>query len=250
MKKAFVIILFAVAAYLIFSIVTHESKPADLVSYRFDFDEIDKEFWLVSEWGAYKRSYDLAKLENGNLILSEDNSGIMPYLLSKPLELQSKDVLTVKRRVKISRGNDTFSGGMAFYQTMDIELVPERSDGSWFTAMGDGIVLVEYSYDLMNTSTRPGRDVIRFLAADWEYNDNYQLIPPVYDKWIEETLSFDMRSNLMTYKLDDKEYKLYSYKLDKSAVRILMHPFGTGIGNRIEIDYIEVTIEDKSIRGK
>lgn len=250
MKKAFVIILFAVAAYLIFSIVTHESKTADAIIYRFDFDEIDKEFWLVSEWGTYKRAYDLATLENGVLKLSEDNKGIMPFMLSKPLELQSKDVLTVKRKVKISRGNDTFSGGLAFYQTMDLDLVPEKSDGSWFSAMGDGIVLVEYSYDLINTSNRPGRDVIRFLAADWEYNDNYQLIPPIYDKWIEETLIFDMRSNLMTYKLDDKEYKLYSYKLDKNAIRILMHPFGTGIGNAVEIDYIEVTIEDKSIRGK
>lgn len=250
MKKAFVIILFAVAAYLMFSIATHESKPAETITYRFDFNEMDKDFWLVSEWESYVRSYDLAKLENGILTLSADHTGIMPFMLSRPLELQSKDVLSVKRRVKITRGNDTFSGGMAFYQTMDLDLMPVISDGSWFTAMGDGIVLVEYSHDLINTSNRPGRDVIRFLAADWEYNDNFTLIPPIYDEWIEETLIFDMRSNLMTYRLNDSEYKLYSYMLDKSAIRILMHPFGTGLGNSVEIDYIEVTIEDKSIRGK
>lgn len=250
MKKAFVIILFAVAAYLIFSIASHQADVPEVQTYRFDFDEMDKDFWLVSKWETFQRAYDIVNLEGGILKLTADNTGIMPYMLSKPLELQSKDVLTIKRRVKIQRGNDTFSGGFALYQTMDLDLIPEKSDGSWFTAMGDGIVLVEYSYDLVNTSKRPGRDIIRFLAADWEYNDNYQLITPVYDEWIEETLIFDMRSNQMTYKLNDKAYKLYSYKLDKSAVRILMHPYGTGNGNQMDIDYVEVTIEDKRGRSK
>lgn len=248
MKKLFIIVMFAVIAFLVFSIATHEKIDNTIETYRFDFDEIDKDFWLVSEWETYKRSYDLAEIDNGVLILSKDTTGTMPFMLSKPLELQGKDVLTIKRRVKISRGNDTFSGGMTLYQTTNLDLIPEKSDGSWFTAMGDGIVLVEYSYDLINESDRPGRDVFRFLASDWSYNDNFHLITPVYDTWIEETLIFDMRSNQMTYKIDDKEYKLYSYQLDKSAVRLLMHPYGTGTGNQIEIDYVEITIEDKSTR--
>ncbi len=248
MKKLFIIVMFAVIAFLVFSIVTHEKIDNTIETYRFDFDEIDKDFWLVSAWETYKRAYDLAEIDNGILTLSKDTTGVMPFMLSKPLELQSKDVLTVKRRVKISRGNDTFSGGITLYQTTNLDLIPEKSDGSWFTAMGDGIVLVEYSYDLINQSERPGRDVFRFLASDWSYNENFHLITPVYDTWIEETLIFDMRSNQMTYKIDDKSYKLYSYQLDKSAVRVLMHPYGTGIGNRIEIDYVEITIEDKSTR--
>lgn len=245
MRKAFVILLLVVAGFLYYNIFVHERVPQDIVTYRFDFDEMDKDFWLVSEWENFSRAYDTVKLEGGTLKLSADVTGIMPFMLSKPLELQSKDVLTIKRRVKISHGTGTFEGGLALYQTTDLELVPEKSDGSWFTAMGDGIVLVEYSYDLMSTSVRPGRDVIRFLAADWEYNDNYTLITPIYDEWVEETLIFDMRSNQMTYKLGDKEYKLYSYRLDKSAVRVLMHAYGSGSGNVIELDYVEITIEDK-----
>jgi hypothetical protein len=248
MRKAFIVVLFVIAAFLFYSIATHESTPAQMETYRFDFNEMDKDFWLVSEWETFKRAYDLVKIEDGVLKLSSDTTGVMPYLLSKPLELQSKDVLTIKRRVKISHGNDTFAGGLALYQTTDLDLVPDRTDGSWFTAIGDGIMLLEYSYDLQYESERPGRDVIRFLAADWEYNNNYQLITPIYDEWIDETLIFDMRSNQMIYKLNDKEYKLYSYKLDKSAVRIMMHPYGTGTGNSIDIDYVEVTIEDKSSR--
>jgi hypothetical protein len=248
MRRVVVILLIAVALFLFYSIATHTDKPKDIETYHFDFDEIDKDFWLVSEWESYKRAYDLVKIDNGILELSQDVTGIMPYMLSKPLELQSKDVLTIKRRIKISHGLDTFSGGLALYQTLDLELMPEPTDGAWFTAFGDGVALIEYSYDLTHETERPGKDVFRFLAADWEYNDNYQLVTPVYDEWVDETLIFDMRSNQMIYKLGDKEYKLYSYKLDKSAVRILMHPYGTGTGNIIEIDSMDVTIEDKSTR--
>jgi len=246
MKKAFVILLVALAIFLFYSIIAHEKAPDNIESYRFDFDEMDKEFWLVGEWETFKRSYDLVTMNDGILKVSSDTTGIMPYMLSKPIELQSKDVLTIKRKVKISHGGGTFSGGLALYQTADLDLEPSGTDGSWFTAIGDGIALVEYSYDLVNVSKRPGKDVIRFLASDWEYNDNYQLITPVYDEWIEETLTLDMRSNQIVYKINEKEYKLYSYKLDKNAVRIMMHAFGTDTGNVIEIDWIEVTIEDKS----
>ncbi len=246
MKKAFVILLVALAIFLFYSIITHDKAPDNIVSYRFDFDEMDKDFWLVGEWETFNRSYDIVSMEDGILKLSSDTTGIMPYMLSKPIELQSKDVLTIKRRVKISHGTGTFSGGLALYQTADLDLVPTGTDGSWFTAIGDGIVLVEYSYDLINVSERPGRDVIRFLASDWDYNDNYQLVTPIYDEWVDETLSFDMRSNQMVYKINDREYKLNSYRLDKNAIRIMMHPYGSGVGNTIEIDSIEVTIEDKS----
>ena len=93
--------MFAVIAFLVFSIATHEKVDNTIETYRFEFDEIDKDFWLVSAWETYKRAYDLAEIDNGILTLSKDTTGVMPFMLSKPLELQSKDVLTIKRRVKI-----------------------------------------------------------------------------------------------------------------------------------------------------
>lgn len=246
MKKAVVIVLFAVIVFLFYSIFTHEQKPDAIETYQFDFNDMDKEFWLVSEWENYKRFYELAQLQNGILTLSADTTGQIPYMLSKPLELQSKDVLTIKRKVKFSHGDGVFAGGLALYQTSDLELIPEASDGAWSSALGDGVVLIEYSYDLAYQSERPGRDVFRFLASDWEYNDNYQLINPIYGEWVEETLILDMRSNQLIYKLGDKEYKLYTYSLDKSAVRVMMHPYGEGTGNIIEVDDMTITIEDKS----
>jgi hypothetical protein len=169
-------------------------------------------------------------------------------LLSKPIEIQDGDVITMTRRVRISHGNQTFSGGTALYQTDDFDLIPARNDGGWTSGFGDGIMLVEYSYDLIYEQERPGRDIFRFLAADWDYNDNYQLITPVYDTWIEEKFVFDTRSSQMTYSIDDKSYALSSYKLDRSAIRFWMHAYGMGANNKIEIDYVEITVENKTYR--
>lgn len=249
MKRVFVFLLFVIVVYLGYTIFDHVTEPVKIETYEFNFDEMDKEFWLVSAWDEYKRNYDLIALKNGILELSYDDGGAVPYMLSRPIELQSNDVLTVTRRVKLKHGPNVFAGGFAFYQSEDLELVPERADGSWSSALGDGVVLVEYSYDLVNESTRPGKDVFRLLAADWEYNKNYKIITPIYDEWFEETLIFDRRTNHITYKINNDEYKLYSYKLDKSAIRIMMHPYGTGSGNSVEIDWVKVKVEDKSSRG-
>jgi hypothetical protein len=248
MKKVFIVVLFIITSYFILSIAFHQTQENPITTYRFDFDDIDREFWLVGGWESLERDYDLVSLNDGILTLSADTSGINPYLLSKPLEIKDGDVITMKRRVRIQHGPGTFSGGTALYQTDDMDLIPSPTDGRWTGGFGDGILLVEYSYDLIYQQDRPGRDVFRFLAADWDYNDNYQLITPVYDTWVEETIIFDTRSSQMTYILGDKSYVLSSYNLDRSALRFWMHAYGTGTGNKIDIDYIEITIENKKYR--
>ena len=90
MKKAFVILLVALAIFLFYSIIAHEKAPDNIESYRFDFDEMDKEFWLVGEWETFKRSYDLVTMNDGILKVSSDTTGIMPYMLSKPLNFKVK----------------------------------------------------------------------------------------------------------------------------------------------------------------
>ena len=248
MKRVLIVVLFIIASYFILSIAFHQAEEIPITVYRFDFDELDRDFWLVGEWESLERNYDAVSIENGILTLSADTNGVVPYMLSQPIEIQDGDVITMKRRVRISHGPGTFSGGTALYQTDDIDLMPAPMDGVWTSGFGDGIFLVEYSYDLLFQQERPGRDIFRFLAADWAYNDNYQLITPVYDTWIEETFVFDTRSSQMRYILDDKSYSLSSYKLDRSALRFWMHPYGTGTGNKIEMDYIEITVENKKYR--
>lgn len=245
MKKVFVIGFFIIISFFIYGIIFKTTEQPPVISYTFDFNEMDKEFWLVGQWENYKRSYDLVSLKDGMLKMTSDVPEAIPYILSRPIEIRSGDVITLKRKVKISHGETMFAGGFAMYQTNSSELIPEKTDGSWFTSMGDGIALVEYSYDLSPYQKRPGKDVIRFLAADWEYNDNFKLIPPVYDQWIEESLSYDTRSNQISYKINDMEYKLNSYPIDQNNIRFLMHAYGEGSGNSVDIDWVEISVVNK-----
>lgn len=231
-----------------FSILRTSGSKKDNQVYRFDFDSEDAlgEFWLVSQFGSFDRNTKLLKVKDGNLILYSDAAGLMPMLMSKPIDLPPGYVLTVRRKVKISRGENVFSGGFALYQTDEDVLVPKPKPGNWSSSIGEGIGLIEYSYDLFRKERRPGKNVFRFLAADWEYNDNYQLLSPIYDEWFEEEFSFDTRTDRLRYSVNGKEYYLNSYRMDKPAVRVLMHAYGLGNENKAEIDYIEITVEDKN----
>lgn len=249
-KFIFIAVLLLIVFYLLFSIFTHKETPPNKQVYRMDFDDpddFDHDTWLISNWKTFKRDKKILNIHDGFLTLNGTTSQV-PMMISKPFDITPNSVITLKRRVRITHGEGTFSGGLAMYQTDDFDLVPPPSDSEWFLRMGDGIVLIEYSYDLISNSERPGRDVFRFLASDWKYHDNFKLLSPKYNEWVEEVLVFDRRVNKITYEIDGERHALNSYKLDRNAIRFLMHPFGTGAGNTIEIDYIEVTIEDKSVR--
>lgn len=248
MRKIVVIVFVLIIAFFLYSLLSQNSEGPTALVYRFDFDELDRDFWLVSPWETYKRDYSLLSMGGGILKLSPDVKGIMPYMLSQPLKIEAGDVITFEREVRLSHSDDSFAGGLAMYQTDDVNMIPESVSDSWFSAFGEGVFLIEYSYDLKNVQDRPGRDVFRFLAADWSYNDNYQLVTPIYNEWVTEKVIFDTRSNQMTYFLNDKPYKLNSLPLDRDYVRFLMHPFGSGMGNAVEMKYIQITVENKRIR--
>lgn len=251
MKKVLIAVLMIVIGFFVFRIIVVDKSVPEGTVYRYEFEEpLDLEFWLVSPWDMYKQMPEIAPARDGLLSLEKTKNGVEPYLLTKPLALTEGDVITLKRRVKISRGTEYFAGGVAMYQTDDTTLLPEKTDGAFATTFGDGVFLVEYSYDLKAELERPGRDIFRFLAADWSYNDNYVLIPPVYDEWIEETFTFDTRSNQMFYAVNGKSYKLNSFKLDKGNVRFMIHAYGKGSGNQVEMDWIEINIENKRVTRK
>ncbi len=219
--------------------------------YRFDFngsEELD-DFWHVSSFGSFERAPELSRIEDGYLELYSSSGGRMPMFVSKPIDVPPGSVITIKRKIRITRGEGIFAGGMAMYQTDDEELIPRPWTGnSWFSSLGDCMGLVEYSYDLIHKERRPGKDVFRMLAADWEINQNYEIFKPIYGEWIEEVFSYDTRTNALTYKLGQSQRILTTFSMDKPAVRVLMHAYGSDSNNLIEVDYIEISIVDKSYR--
>lgn len=244
MKKVLVVLVFVAVTFFIYTAVFGKEETPETRTYTLDIEDIDRTEWFVGQWGGFKSAYDLISKKSDAIVLSSFGN-LSPYLISKPIEIKDGDVITLTRKVKLSHGESVFAGGLAMYQTDDAELVPSETDGSWMTSLGDGVFLVEYSYDLSENQTRPGKDVIRFLAADWEYNDNYQLINPIYDEWVTESLVYDTRSNQITYTLNDTSYRLNSYKLDRGNVRFLIHAYGEGTDASLALESLTITVENK-----
>lgn len=231
-----------------FSLLRASGNKNQVQVFRFDFDSDENldDFWLVSKFGTFERNSDLIRIKDGCLVLYSADGGSIPMFLSKPLDVPPGYVIQIKRKVRITRGEGILSGGFALFQTNDEVSVPKLDSGQWASAIGEGIGLVEYSYDLYRKEKRPGKNVFRFLAADWEFNDNYELLKPIYNEWFEEELSFDTRTHTLHYKVNDRDYYLGSYQMDKNAARVLMHCYGTGNENKIEIDYVEITLKNKA----
>lgn len=245
-----VILLLLAIVFFSVGIIRSLNGEEEIQEYTFDFSEqvIDEAFWLVGNWGFFQPSSNRVRFQDDALVLASNPMGEIPYMLSKPLAIQKGDVITFTREVQITRGNQFFAGGLSMYQTFEEDFIPIRPEGNWADGMGNGVFLVDYSYDLRGQTQRPGRDVFRLLAADWEENDNYHLVTPVYNQWIEEIIVFDTRMNQITYHFDGKTYKLSSYALDAPYVRFFMHPYGYDQENAFKIRNIKITIEDKSFK--
>lgn len=249
-KLIFGAIIVGLVAIMAFSMLGIAKKKGSNQDYRFDFEdesELD-DFWLVSEFGSFSEDRSLFSLKDGTLVLYSAESGRMPMLISKPIDLPPGSVIKIKRRVRVTHGSDVFAGGMAIYQTDDDNLTPRPDRSSWYNSLGDGMVLIEYSRDLVHQESRPGKDVFRLLAADWSVTGNYEIYAPIYDEWFVEELEYDTRTNMLRYKLNGDASTFYTYSMDKPAVRIVMHSYGEDNNSKIEIDYIEITVINKNTK--
>lgn len=242
MKKLLVILIFIAFAFGVYRFVG--PKEPELPSYyvKDDFDELDRDLWYVGEWKTLYSAYDKAKLYNGKIKLEIEEVDKGPILLSAPIEVHNGNVLTIKRRVKMSYANDHFTGGMAIFETVDEGLIPSALNNEQ-TTLGNGVVLVEYVHSFDSTSKRPGNNVFRILPRTWELNDNYELVEPVFNKWFEEELIYDTAEKTVTYKINGKVYSVKSQEMSEERIRVYMHGYGYDTGHVVEIDWIEISVD-------
>lgn len=207
-----------------------------------DFDVIDNEFWYVGSMTDNRELHGFAEFYKGILTLRKTSSGEDLYLLSKPIPVDKKQILTVKRRLKIKPGAEYFSGGLVLFQTNSKTRILDQSQKNPF---GSAIGIIEYVYDPSNKSTRPGNKNIRILSPDWKKSGFYELIEPVYNKWFEETLTYNCYTGEMEYFIDNKEvHKIQSPVILDSSIRIWMHAYGNSKTQQIEVDKVEISLEN------
>lgn len=223
---------------------TTDDDDVSLPSFHYvdEFDSLDRDFWYVGEWKSLYSAYDKAKLNNSILKLEIDEVDKGPVLLSKPIEIMNGNVLTIKRRVRMTYANNHFTGGLALIETKDEGLIPSALNNE-NTNLGNGIVLIEYVNSFEDDSKRPGRNVFRVLPRSWEFDDNYELVEPIFNEWFEEEIIYDTTEKTITYKLNDKVYSVKSQEMFEERIRIYMHGYGFETGHIVEIDWIEISID-------
>lgn len=241
MRKIIVFIVFVVFAYFVFQfgILKSQEDQFDVYHYVDGFDSLDRDYWFVGEWETHKSAFSKVFLEDGVLTIPVKETDRGPYVLSEPILVGDREILKIKRRVKVHYGSDYFAGGLVIFETDDNTFRPDPNVGLPF---GNALILVEYAHDVQEGTERPGRDNFRLLAPDWKLNKNYVLAEPIYDEWFIEELTYNTYTGRVTYEINDKAYTLRSLALTKDYIRIWMHAYGSFTGHQVQVDYMDITL--------
>jgi hypothetical protein len=246
MRKIIVFLVFVVSAYFIYTNVSFDDlaikrQELDIITYFDGFEVLDREMWYVGEWETHESAYNKVFLSDNIIKIPVNETDKGPYLLSKPIALGEKEIIKIKRRTKLKYGSDYFAGGLVVFETDQEEFKPDARRGLPF---GNAVILVEYAHDQNENTQRPGTDVFRLLAPDWETNKNYVLAEPIFDEWFVEELIINTYTGRVSYILNDKVYSIKSIAITKPYIRIWMHAYGEYTGHELEIDYFELKLTD------
>lgn len=242
MKKIIVFLVFLIFALGIYFVKDSFDKNFENFYFKDDFDSMNRDFWYAGEWKTLFSAYDKVEINNGKLKLEIKEVDRGPFLLSEPIEVKNGDILTIKRKVRMSYANENFTGGLALFETKDEGLIPSALNSS-LTVFGNGVVLVEYVHNYDEKSVRPGSNVFRVLSRGWEVNGNYKLCKPTFGEWFEEELVYNTVTEQIIYRINGEEYYIGSQKMENDKIRVFMHGYGFGIGHTVEMDWIEISVE-------
>lgn len=242
-KGALILMIFVVLSYMVYSYFWGRrqlsDETLDIVTISDDFNALDDELWYAGEWLTHNPATDRLMFSDGVVELPVTQNDKGPYLLSKPIAVKDYNIIKIKRKVKVHYGSDYFAAGLAVFQTSRSDLVPIAKDKLPF---GSALVLVEYARDYGENTARPGLENIRLLAPDWQANDNYALIEPIFDSWFDEELIIDNNEGKIHYIVNGQTHTIKSYAIVEPYIRIWMHSFGAYTGHNVSIDKIEITL--------
>lgn len=233
-----VLSLMAIALFFYLGEQNNKQEAYQAQHYKDNFSSLDRDFWYVGKWLSNEPAEDKLLLTGETISLPVVEEDQVPYLLSKPLAVDGYDTITLKRRVLIHAASDYFAGGLAFFQTDSQQFEPLAGEKPY----GEPVVLVEYAYDYGVDTNRPGSENIRVLGPKWYEEDNYALLPPLFDQWMEESLVIDIKNNLAYYKVNGREVQVTSAEIDQAYIRLLMHSYGAFTGHETTIDNIEIIL--------
>lgn len=205
-----------------------------------DFSLIDNEFWYA---GSFEDNRELRSITNegGIVTLKKTDAGEDVYLLSKPIHVGKKQIVSIKRRLRIKPGKDYFSGGIVLFQTQSKRRLINTEDKLPY---GSALFLVEYVYNPNGYGKRPGTKNIRLLAPDYNENQNYELLDGIFNKWYEEEISYNSYTGELTYTENTHSASIKVPPITDDHIRIWMHAYGNDKTQQIEVDSIDIEVKN------
>jgi len=244
MRKLIAIVIFGALVYGLYhyGLIGFKEEP---FSYHYfdDFETLNREFWYAGEWETFFPAYDKVIMEDGSVNLTVNQTNRGPFLLTEPIEIREGSIVHIRRKALVHYGNENFTGGFALLQTNDDDLRPEVLNDNGGSGLGKGLALIEYVHNYNEDSTRPGRDIFRFMMPNWEEQKNYELIDPIFDEWFTEELTYNTENGIITYQINDEIHTLRGFSLKENYIRVFMHSYGRNTGHSMKMEYFEVEVK-------
>lgn len=211
-----------------------------------DVSRADKR-WYAGEWDSNREAWENVFFTQEGLSLKATKVDKIPYLLSKPIKIEpnSESIIKIKRRVKFKPSTDYFAGGLVLFQCQSEEEDISQIKGLNF---GDALFQIEYAANNPKNSKRPGgSEVFRILVPEWQTNELYRLVEPIYGEFFDEEIIYNTKLGKLIYRAkgsgEIREVVTDVYKIGGKYIRVWMHGYGAFTGHETTISDFEMTVE-------
>jgi hypothetical protein len=151
-----------------------------------------------------------------------------------PIPIDPNRPLTISRRVKLHAANEFSDGKMI----VGVTGYPEKSFG---------VSYANYRYTGGGECVTVGISLFRRNANTHRFAERRAnvslLIPPLWDRWLDEELRYDPRTGEVRYSIDGKErlaYNVGPLPANASSITLTFFPWGWYTGHSQEMDWVRV----------
>jgi hypothetical protein len=202
--------------------------------YKDEFNDINKSFWYA--WRAKNKNvsdYGGIGSNNGKLNMSQDQTDNGPNMISKPIKIDNDSIVTIKRKVYIHpHYSYSYQGGNIFF-TGGLYVV--SSDNIFDSSYDKVLAKVNYlKYEYQGKWDT-------FVLSDKTKTETY--LPSIWDEYFEEELKYNIKTGLVTYKVNDKTVSETLALTTKEYIKIYMQTYGWWEGHYTTMEYIDINIQ-------
>lgn len=212
-----------------------------------DLKNPDKNKWYAGQWDSNQEAWDDIFFTDEGIGLKATKVDKIPYLLSKPIKIDagSETIIKIRRKVKMKPGHDYFAAGLVLFQCHSEDEEISQIKGLNF---GEALFQIEYAANTPKNSNRPGSpDVFRILVPEWQANELYRLVEPIFNEFFDEEIIYNTKLGKLIYRAkgsgEMREVVTDVYKINDKYVRIWMHGYGAFTGHETTIGDFKMTVE-------